>query len=400
MLNFLFLFFLPFSSSASPLPQWGLSDVSVLLPLPQEKPEVDLLLKPSSQGQKGPFLPPSALALFQFPFVNDLNNTESYAMLRVVALRLDPCFTDHFRPLSVTCQKQVRLVWQPVWARGEEDITTLDAAFHSFYVFDEAEFFQLAKELLALKQNEPSSYREALDVPFQLSLEGLTGKYWNSLRKILEKHLGEKNLVRVTQMSVRGGNMVWAFSGFERENPTSPWTAMSIAGIPKADFQNFINRDLSGRRFDGGVFPAATKLADYLDVLVSPKWEEEAAGTPEKIPLTYEGLLRMENPLKYNPGTLDCVSCHTVMAARTYLEEHFSEGVSSADRKDQFRSPFTLKNLGARPSGTNRLRNFGYFEKEKALSQRVIHESALAAETMNALFKKDGTTPPLSPKDE
>ncbi len=61
-----------------------------------------------------------------------------YEKLRVVGIRVDPCFP--LMPPATGCQAQVRMVWQPIETDGNGQTRFIDAAVHTFYNLSDLEF--------------------------------------------------------------------------------------------------------------------------------------------------------------------------------------------------------------------------------------------------------------------
>ena len=130
-LAFFTIFFVSMSASAS----WNLNDVTFLMPLPQQI-EGNQLLQLNSPAKGGSLLP-EELTLKIPPLSIQRDNAQVIASLRVVAVRVDPCFP---LPVPEACQRQVRLVWQPLEIGIRSKVQTVDAALHSFYVLTDEEF--------------------------------------------------------------------------------------------------------------------------------------------------------------------------------------------------------------------------------------------------------------------
>src|SRR5690606_32624581 len=131
---------------------WELNDVSVLFPLPKESDGKSFLLKASDTGERGKLFPQNQrdtisdlIISFDRPEPDDI-----YESIRVLGMRIDPCFKFTSLPIE-KCHPQLRLVWQPTAGLGTKDVTSFDAAIHSFYSLSNQEFSQLKKELQNLK---------------------------------------------------------------------------------------------------------------------------------------------------------------------------------------------------------------------------------------------------------
>jgi hypothetical protein len=140
MKNFISLLII-FASLNTFANQWDLNDVTYIMPLPTNADENNLL-KLKSPGLGGELLKPEFLK--EMPVLSIRHNPEEITQrLRVMTVRIDPCFP---LPTPTSCQKQIRLVWQPVSIDKHKNVITLDMALHSFYVLTDEEFKLLTNE--------------------------------------------------------------------------------------------------------------------------------------------------------------------------------------------------------------------------------------------------------------
>jgi hypothetical protein len=144
--------------------------------------------------------------------------------------------------------------------------------------------------------------------------------------------------------------------------------------------QTFTNNPLADPlAFSGSVTPALAGAPEDL----SPLYDSATASTlseDELWPL-YESTLRIENPERHSPDSVDCVSCHTAQPARLWLERN----TALADRPTDLRysSDFDLT-VDPIDDTTSVLRAFGWLDTRPAISARVAHESAAVASYLNA----------------
>src|SRR5689334_17761454 len=95
------------------------ADVSILYPLPDR---LDLPIQPSEQAAYGQLFPEPL-----FPTViGPVDIGMSYADMRLIALRLDPCSA------RKDCNSEVRAIFQPV-VETDGSPTVADGAIHVFY---------------------------------------------------------------------------------------------------------------------------------------------------------------------------------------------------------------------------------------------------------------------------
>jgi hypothetical protein len=347
---------------------FDMNDASVLLPLPNAR-DLGELLSPATQGVGCALLPREHFEAGG-DLVSGIANAELYSKyLRVVAIRLDPCFVEGVGPKP--CRKLVRFVWQPVFATEAGQTSTLDAAIHTFYKF------RTASEWNAVVNAWPKLKAEYAGLPLQpspqISSEGFSGSYWQGLKSLLLKSVGNKNLVRVTFMSLPFDNL-WIFRGFDILNGER--VEMEIPRI--AQTRQTFALSLDPKKYEGGLDPKPPREKIW-NIFLKDSDEIKVAGAIQEITDIADSL---NNPKQHNAGTLDCVSCHVAQGARRWAENDWRF-------KDLTQFPNLYKNENANlenltvSSKTNRIRAFGYFGKESAISQRVINETAEVVSALN-----------------
>lgn len=369
------LFLSLFSLSAAQA--WTLNDVSVLLPLPA-RDEIPLLLSTQSRGDRGELLPFEVYQNLPRIVVGADPQVVYQEDLRVIGIRIDPCFTERGAPEG--CRHQIRLVWQPVIASGKKSIT-VDAAMHSFYDLSETDWQSLLNRLRPLAGNAPD---EGLDVHPRIRQQGLSGQHWAELKKIVLDFAGAKNLTRVTAMSVDPFGTIWTFSGVDIKN-----SLMTRIQIPRAKHvvQAF-SIDLSNlSEFRTSLRPSPENAVPWMN-LISHSQRALRESPESEIREALRQSLRIENPLLEDTASMDCVSCHIAQNVRLWGERHgFSTDWKKDFAADVFVKPeVNLENPSRPPGFINRLRAFGYFIDEVSLSQRLIHESA---EVLSVIRKQD-----------
>lgn len=365
---------------------WEANDVSVLLPLPPAK-EISELLGPESKGPKGSLLSRDVFDLFP-DLVRFVDREVVFKEnLKVVSIRLDPCFIEGAGPYK--CRRQIRMVWQPVVSAGKA-ATTLDASLHTFYDFSDAEWAQVLDDWKTLPRT--ANVGEALDLQPEISQEGYSSPYWKSLETVLLQHCGEKNLTRASAM-VLNGPLMWIFLGFDLSCRPEGFISskLPIARIGTGAAQSFV-MDME----------SLAKLEEF-QARVAPKPQETTAWTEfildslgfrlskseDEIKTVINRAFQFENPTTFNAGTLDCVSCHTAHTARVWGERNMTQWNWPGDFSgSRFQSARNLANRSVGPLQTNRLRAFGYFEDEAQISQRVINETATVLDTMDREFPR------------
>lgn len=351
---------------------WSMNDVSFLLPLPTSLTDSSLLT-PSTEGLGGELFPYDDLK-----FVPILLKTPPVlpSELTVVGIRIDPCFPQYDPRHPENCHRQIRMVWQHLNESGGV-VSTGDAAMHTFYELSPKAFQTFTEELSLLNQNEVLGSNLPLNVHPTISTQGLSGKFWTQLRKLLLRYCGGSNLIRFTFMTEEIPGQMWDFGGFDIVN--RKLTRMLIPRIKKLE-QSFINTDDSPAGFKVGAKPSP-EGSDSLSAVLSNSTLLDSSQV-ELLRKNADSVYRIENPTVHSPDTIDCATCHVAQPVRNWLVSTFpSLGFQQSLYK--YDSAFNLSNVSPQQNETNNLRSFGYFGKTPAFSQRVINESAAIATFLN-----------------
>lgn len=353
----------PAPAPAPSLPAADLNDVSILLPLPAPA-LMDQPPSPNSLGNFGPLLPPDAQALL--PALDPFRaNTDVLPAMRVVAVRLDPCMRGMVGVEG--CQAQVRLVLQPLRVDAGA-VLAEDVALHAFYRLTVAEFTQLLQAVRAWRVAHDGAPRGGmLQVHPALATAGWGSAAAQQFRQLLLGSVGSERLQRLTFMQLQGLRNQWRFGGFDRVGST--WQPITIphAGGTAQTFTNIlVHSDLD---FNASLTPPARPADDFSLVFNS---SQAIAASPAALSAAHAATLRVDNPLKHDTRSMDCVSCHTASSARAWLQR---QGVGGESPGDRFPSLHPLGQSGGafKPA---MLRAFGYFAAEPMISQRTVNETA------------------------
>lgn len=368
MYKFLFSIFLtaPLIANA-----FTMNDLTILLPLPRQS-EVAEMLSPASSGDKGILLPKEAYS--RLPrLLDDEKVTDIYnLMLKVIAVRLDPCFVEGRGP--VACKRQIRMVWQPLYEYDGE-IVARDAAIHTFYEFSELQWRAVIAAWATLETAEAA---QPLQIHTIVQAQGYQGTYWQNLKKILLTFCGQKNLTRATAMNVMNGEQVWAFAGIDIA--ANQMTAIQIPRIGRT-VQGVIMGTANTDEFTGSLRPGPTEdpvLETLLQDSMAMKQNER------EVKELLHRVMAMQNPKMNNPGTLDCVSCHVAQSVQEWARKNFAKWDWQNDFLiETYTSRLDLSNASERPYKTNHFRALGYFHNRAMISDRVINETAETTATLN-----------------
>lgn len=347
-----------------------LNDISILLPLPTPD-DWNLLPQGKTIAHNGMLLPLTYLK--QIPqLIGIAPNEKAYPMMRVVGIRLDPCF--HEGPAPIRCQAQIRMVWQ-VLAPNDETTSTFDAALHSFYNLTDTQFKELLSSVidLKLKHGTSSSTNTPLAIHPILQSEGLSGPYYTQLINLIYQYVGEGNLSRVTFMQLFMNGNIWEFGGFDIKDQNLTPITIARTNTTTQQFKNSATPEPIW--FLGGMTPEVTQ-DDNLNFLIHDSRLVTLENENDIIAAT-RAAYRFENPKQHNPGTLDCVSCHVAQASKEWALQKFPTlNLDVINQNEIYQSPYNLKNLSPMQNQTNILRAFGYFLDSPIIAQRTINESA------------------------
>ncbi len=361
-----------------------LNDVTVLLPLTTQATELATgYLQASSVGRGGPLLPADLYAALG-PISGTSGNpppggigTARYEDLRVVAVRLDPCFASLAPdPHDPTCRNQVRLVLQEVLDRG--GVNAADSALHAFYELSRAEVLELAQGLARLRAG-----RGALG-PLQphpvIVAEGLGGPANQALQQWVLRYAGRGTLRRVAKLSTTTPGFGWSFSNHDVDVSGPTITNLPIATVA-AMSQNFFRGFAT--TVDGQPVPVTTS-SDNFKVLMN----ELGSATTEQRTTAFDGLVRIENPTRHSANTIDCVSCHTAtpIALLVAKPKFGLEELSNANVYAPATSAVPLADRTAtfdNSAGFN-LHALSYVGRAPGINQRTVNETIAVVDWLNA----------------
>jgi len=343
---------------------WNVNDLSVLLPLPKAgeesqmlKPSPALLPKPLYDALPNMLMKPDPETVY--------NN-----LLKVIAIRFDHCFREGEG--NPPCQKQIRMVWQPVTTKGGK-ATTLDGAIHSFYAFDDQTFAAMVEELKKLRlENGPAT----LGVHPVLAREGY-GVHWEKLKNLITKYCTSKNIIRATMMTTNPRGNIWTFSGFDVVN--GQLKRIAIARTPGATVQSFFAalQNAEGE-FRAGMDPQPEGEQAFVSLLKNSE-EAKTMMTDRSLIEATKSALRFENPRLTNPGTVDCASCHSAHVIPPWTLKNFS-----FDWDNTFAAELYARlNPATKQEPANVLRAFGYFKDRPVISRRTENEAVETATQFN-----------------
>jgi len=184
-----------------------MNDVSILFPLGTASDYSTGHLRADSPGSRGVLFPASI-----FQKISIAGSASSggiggpmlapYANMRVVALRLDPCFAElNPTPTAPTCRNQLRLVFQELEVLST-GVSAFDSGVHALYSITRSELLTILNEIVRLREAAGGQSGKGPLAPHALMVaQGLTGAFSTALQKLILQYAGEQNLVRVTAMT-------------------------------------------------------------------------------------------------------------------------------------------------------------------------------------------------------
>lgn len=368
------LLFILIAFLGSAAPAQSLNDYSLLLPLPDSS-QVGETMGAASAGARGVLLPQSLIGALPTIVVGEDRETLFGERLRVVAVRVDPCFFEGTGP--VKCRPQIRMVWQPLLLDHRVPMAQ-DAAVHTFYDLSEADFALLLKDLKAYSVGGRS---EGLQIHPGVQLHGYGSAYWRGLRSTFLKYAGEQNLTRGTFMTVNPMGTVWVFGAFNYVQ-SKPERIL----VPRINFaaQGFFVDTSVLRDFRARMNPFPPNEVALLNFL-NDSSQVKSQAREDELQAVVKQAYEFENPARHNPGTLDCVSCHVAQSIRLWGQFHFPLWKTEALFGDvQFKSGLNLRNPSPDPFRADSLRAFGYFGPNPVISDRTINETAAVFESLHS----------------
>jgi len=376
----------------------GMTDVTILYPRPNGKEYFDDMLGPSSEGDTmGELLPASIfaqLAPIKAPPMQGADGKDtdpnrplfadwkdSFPNLRVVGIRLDPCFGEATNLAAPDCLNTIRLVAQ--FFQPQTNLTTPDGrvGIHLFYKLSRADFTALAKQMLALRKTTGLPLQKGMIEPKTngvnptLAAENMRGPYSQALKDLILKYVGEKSLTRIAFCVEDRGPPVgyynpgqtvdsrWVFGGFDYANgrlQPLPISTLNYSGLQTVD--------TASRQ--AGVDPVIVKPSIAITDTILPALNQRMDQT--KVEAAQKASYKLQNPTDYTTKTSDCASCHM---AKMIAQEHQPDDLDF--KSYTFRSDHTH-------DGVAPFRMFGYDSSgNPVISRRVVNETIVVLDYLN-----------------
>jgi len=383
-----------------------MNDVSILFPLGTASDYSAGHLRADSPGSRGLLFPSS---IFQKISITGslpaagAGGTPSapYANMRVVALRLDPCFAELLpSPAAPTCRNQLRLVFQELEA-STKGVDAFDSGLHALYSITRDELLAMVNEIVRLREAAGGQGGKGPLAPHALMVtQGLNGSFSTALQKLILQYAGEQNLVRATAMASTNAGFQWEFFGFTVTGAPPAAAPLPIATLTPTGAAN-PTREIFFRGFATstdpmGLFTPKPTGPDDFSVLADAQMAL-ALSAADKAKLA-NALARVDNPTVYTPDTVDCARCHTATplgqnVARDRL--HQSETADADAFKPDGRwvtademktTDFTFGSSTNPDVPSVNVHAFSYANRLPSINQRTVNETAAVVEFLNDAF--------------
>lgn len=371
---------------SAPLRTLRSQDVTVVYPLPKAE-DVDRLVQAGATGLYGRMIPPDLFAQIPAPLDprpgsrTAMTGMSGWAGLRLVALRLDPCFGSRGEIPDAACPNQIRLVFQGVRPIGEVSMSD-DGAVHVLYQVSRREVLDAAREIVSLAERSGGYEPAPLSAHPVLQREGPRGPFAAGLQALLLRALGERRIVRLT-FFVRGDTLLssWRFGAFDRKG--TGFTRVDIATTTTSE--QVLTTSLPDQGLFVGSTPTPTNTADNPLLLIHGPLARAADEESRK--RAFGAALRIENPLRHTPDTIDCLGCHVAQAARTCGEDVF--GLRSEGHPDRFTGSGDLRQATRPALSLENVHAASYHGIDLGLNQRTVNESAAVAQQLDQLLRAE-----------
>ena len=334
----------------------GRHDVSILIPLPTSG---DLPWRATTAGRGGALLPRTVFDKIGRSVFSAVDDAQEYDALRVVAVRVDPCFTT---ALGSACQAQIRLVFQSLSVDRADG--TNDGALHALYNLSADQFADVVSRLRALDADANDAY-QPLGISPVLRKQGMSGAYAQALGALIAEYCGPTTLARMTFMTrTNSRQSQWQFGGFHVK-------AFAATGFPAAGPIQIVGTTLTEQVIGNGGFGGGIRYSINPGVAEAAGRDGGDATTMQSLSATQRKALaawavKQEAPLLTVPDTTDCASCHIAGHTSRTLEA-LDAALVTLDRGPRLIA-------GAEAVGDN-LRAFGYFGSDPVISIRTANET-------------------------
>ena len=350
---------------AKPKTVLNLHDVAILFPLldwkEKDKSEhLKIALNSKLEGSQG-FVPAETN--------KNILVSRDESLYRLAAIRIDPCVNQPTaKGNKDICIRQLRLVWQQYFRNSSQtDGKAIDNNIHTIYSLSKEDFAGLVSQMRKLHDAAGFDYsKEALGPHSVLLKEGTSGQYYQGLKKVLAQYARVSNLAQIARFMIT----------LEPPFMTAPEWNFKIFSFSKGQF---VEQGKFAQTLQSTIPPF--NAAQHADSLAREFSDEQ----------NWKNSFVVENPNLHDPLSMDCGSCHSSTKARFLLEVKKSTFPIPAERYVNSKWNMTVNMEKQMPGGvlipSNELQtpfqNFSILHDKYRISQRVVNESALSADTIN-----------------
>ena len=368
-----------------------MNDLSVLFPMATTPAELALYLTPGSPSANGPLLP-------QALYMSDPGAID-FPDLHVVGFRLDPCF-GHMGPITdpSSCDNQIRLIWQPLFGDAANAPQAEDAGVHVLYKLTRDQLLAAVKEIAAARAAADDTDLGPLAVNPIVVREGLAGEMAQKLMAIASKYADGTKIERITTFELEASGGLMSNGGSDGPGSNGPvidpslfWQMHGVTvaegvetpiDIPTVgDGTLSVSITASTNPLEASLVPETTS-ADDPDLLGAT--QQAMSSTAMQRQAAFDAALRIENPNKNTPDTIDCASCHMAEPVRVLDGQQMFGMTTTGDANAFVADPSipaadlaaTTTMIVSPPDGGLNIHAFSYRNTTPMINQRVINETA------------------------
>ncbi len=361
------------------------TDVTIIYPLPPAS-DINLMVWGNTLSVSyGRLVPQAAFNQIAIPLdpragsKTRTTGTTAWNELRLVGVRLDPCFGSRGEVPDAQCKNQVRLVFQGIHGVNNTSAAE-DGAIHVLYELPRAELLTLAREIISLTDHEGGYTPGPLGIHPILQRQGVWGGFAQGLKTLLRRYVGEDRAVRMTFFArVDALQSAWRFGGFDHKGAV--WERLQIPTTTTNEQELLGGFPNAGEL--AGSTPTPGTSGDDLRLLLNSTMANLADDAARRA--AFGAALRVENPGKHTPDTVDCLSCHVAMAARSLGESQY--GLSAVGHPDRFTSTRDLRYTPPSEPSLENLHALSYLGTELGVNQRTANETAAISAALSALLQ-------------
>jgi hypothetical protein len=393
------------SGLASPV---TMNDISILFPLGTSSDYSAGHLRADAPGSRGVLFPSSIFQKITIAGSFSVPGgpvgggaTAPYANMRVVTLRLDPCFGElHPSAAATTCRNQLRLVFQELQATTK-GVSAFDSGVHALYSVTRDQLLAMVNEIVRLREAAGGQGGKGPLGPHALMVaQGLGGSFSTAVQKLILQYAGEQNLVRATAMTSANSGFQWDFFGFDVTGATPTATPIKIATLAATGAA-----DMTKETFFRGFATSTDPMGEFTPKPTGPDdftilTDAQAAAklsSADKAKLA-NALARVDNPTIFTAETLDCARCHlatplgqNVARDGLHLSETGDPDAFSPDghwvtAEEMKTTDFLFGSSTNTEVPLVNVHAFSYANRLPAINQRTVNETAAAVQFLNDSF--------------